>query len=236
MLPSELPGSSEENVQSRAVDEPHAGEVEDERRAACGNTLQTLFELVNVGEIELSREDQHDLQRIAGGTLLELEHAFRRHDPVGTVKFMWSDRFATLGNGGTQGTSVMSDSEPLHALATEFRVDETEHVRGTRAIVLAIHGDTDMHVVDELEARLAEVIDEAPDALVLDLSGVTFLDSMALGVLLSSLKRLRETGGQLRVVAPRPEIRRIFEVTLLDRLFDIDSTRDEALAAATAPV
>ncbi len=40
-------------------------------------------------------------------------------------------------------------------------------------------------------------------------------------------------GGQLRVVTPRPEIRRIFEVTMLDQLFDIDSSRDEALAATT---
>lgn len=128
----------------------------------------------------------------------------------------------------------MGDSEPPHALATDFHIDEAEHVRGTHTVVVAIHGDTDMHVVDELGARLNEIIDEAPAALVLDLSGVTFLDSMALGVLLGSLRRLGETGGRLRVVTQRPEIRRIFEVTLLDRLFDIDSTRDEALAATTA--
>jgi len=131
--------------------------------------------------------------------------------------------------------SVMSESEKLHELPTEFRIDETEHVLGTRTIVIAVHGDTDMHVVDDLGARLSEVIDGAPIALILDLSGVTFLDSMALGVLLGGLRRLGETGGQLRVVTPRPEIRRIFEVTLLDRLFDIDSSRDEALAATTAP-
>lgn len=126
----------------------------------------------------------------------------------------------------------MTDSEP-YALATGFRIDETEYLAASRTIVVAVHGDTDMHVVDELEARLSEVIDEGPALLVLDLSGVTFLDSMALGVLLSSLKRLGQTGGKLRIVTPRPEIRRIFEVTLLDRLFDIDSSRDEALAATT---
>ena len=129
----------------------------------------------------------------------------------------------------------MTDSELPHLLATDFRIDETEHVHGSGAIVVAVHGDTDMHVADELGNRLSDVIDEAPSALILDLSGVTFLDSMALGVLLGSLRRLGETGGQLRVVTSRPEIRRIFEVTLLDRLFDIDSSRDEALAATTAP-
>ncbi|MBA2425243.1 MAG: STAS domain-containing protein [Actinobacteria bacterium] len=129
----------------------------------------------------------------------------------------------------------MTESELAHRAAIEFRIDETEHVRNARTIVIAVHGDTDMRVVDELAARLSEVIDEAPSALVLDLSGVTFLDSMALGVLLSGLKRLGESGGRLRVVIPRPEVRRIFEVTLLDRLFDIDASRDEALAATTSP-
>lgn len=129
----------------------------------------------------------------------------------------------------------MSEPELSHGPATEFRIDETEHLRETRTIVVAVHGDTDVRVVHELEARLSEVIDEAPAALVLDLSGVTFLDSMALGVLLSGLKRLGESGGRLRVVTPRPDVRRIFEVTLLDRLFDIDASRDEALAATIAP-
>lgn len=129
----------------------------------------------------------------------------------------------------------MTESELAHRAATEFRIDETEHVRDARTIVIAVHGDTDMRVVDELAARLSEVIDEAPSALVLDLSGVTFLDSMALGVLLSGLKRIDEMGGQLRVVTPHAEIRRIFEVTMLDQLFDLDSSRDEALAATTAP-
>ena len=128
----------------------------------------------------------------------------------------------------------MSDLQPV-LRATEFRIDETERIHGTGVLVVAVHGDTDMYVVDELEVRLAEAIDEAPTALVLDLTGVTFLDSMALGVLLGGLKRMGATGGQLRVVTPRAEIRRIFEVTMLDQLFDIDSSRNEALAATSSP-
>ena len=127
----------------------------------------------------------------------------------------------------------MSDSETAPP-ATDFRIDETEWVRGTQIVIVAVHGDTDMHVADELRVRIDDAIDEAPAALVIDLSGVTFLDSMALGVLLGGLKRVDEVGGQLRVVTSRPEIRRIFEVTLLDQLFDLDSSRAEALAATTS--
>jgi anti-sigma B factor antagonist len=97
--------------------------------------------------------------------------------------------------------------------------------------VLAVHGEADLHVVGKLRDRLAEVIDDNPTAVVLDLSGATFLDSTAIAVLLRAMKRLRARGGRFRVVVPRSELRRIFEMTLLDRVFEIDASRQEALAA-----
>ena len=117
----------------------------------------------------------------------------------------------------------------------DFRIDEKEHIRGTGTIVLAVHGDADLKGAEELESRLAEVIEERPAAVVLDLSEVTFVDSMILGVLVQGRKRLRAGGGRLRIVAPRAEIRRIFELTHLDRLFELDSTREQALTATSAP-
>jgi anti-sigma B factor antagonist len=114
----------------------------------------------------------------------------------------------------------------------EFRIDEER--LGSRIVVIAIHGDADLTAASELRDRLGEAIEEGPSGLVLDLSGATFLDSMALGVFLSSMKRLRARGGRFRVVAPHDDIRRIFELTLLDRVFDLDPSRQDALVAARA--
>lgn len=111
----------------------------------------------------------------------------------------------------------------------EFRIDEERPNPNT--VVLAIHGDADLHTSGELGDRLGEVIEDGPSALILDLSDATMLDSMAIGVLLRAMKRLRARGGRFRVVAPRSEIRRIFEMTLLDRVFELDPSRREALAA-----
>jgi anti-sigma B factor antagonist len=114
-------------------------------------------------------------------------------------------------------------------LATdEFRIAE-ERADGT--LVLSIRGDVDLHVAGELSERLESAVDDGPSALVIDLTGVTFLDSTTLAVLLRVMKRLRARGGRFRVVVPRNEIRRIFEVTLLDRVFELDETRREALSA-----
>jgi anti-sigma B factor antagonist len=107
----------------------------------------------------------------------------------------------------------------------EERPDET-------TVVLALHGDADLHSAGELDDRLGEVVDDGPSALVLDLSQTTVVDSMTLGVFIRGMKRLRERGGQFRVVVPRGDIRRIFEMTLLDRVFQLDASRQEALAAA----
>ncbi|MGH3066269.1 MAG: STAS domain-containing protein [Gaiellaceae bacterium] len=120
----------------------------------------------------------------------------------------------------------MSTTPSAH---TDFRIDE-EHPRPGSA-VLALHGDADLHAADELRARLGAAIEAGAELLVVDLSEVTFVDSMTLGALLEAAKRLRARGHELRIAAPRPEVRRIFELTLLDRVFPLDATRSEALAA-----
>jgi anti-sigma B factor antagonist len=123
----------------------------------------------------------------------------------------------------------VSDSTPIEHVEP-FRV--TEERLGPGLVVLEVEGDADLHVAGELRERLTAAIDGGAQELVLDLSATTFLDSMALGVMLGAMKRLRARGGRLRLVVVRPEIRRIFEITLLDRAFPLHPDRDAALAAA----
>jgi anti-sigma B factor antagonist len=127
---------------------------------------------------------------------------------------------------GASGTQVDGGDRT----SDDFRLVE-DHP-SAKTVVLAIHGDADMRAAAELKDRLGEVIDDSPRAVVVDLTRATFLDSMTLGVFLTAMKRIRARGGRFRVVAPRSEIRRIFEMTLLDRVFELDVTRQEALAAA----
>ena len=58
---------------------------------------------------------------------------------------------------------------------------------------------------------------------------VSFLDSTALGTIVGLLRRVREGGGELRVVLPETAARRIFEVTALERALDVWPSRDAAL-------
>jgi len=112
--------------------------------------------------------------------------------------------------------------------ATEFRLVEEEPRRGTA--LLAVFGDVDLHVADELGDRLVAMIERGATAVVVDLSGVTFVDSQGLGALLRGTRTASSSQAQLRLVVPGGQIRRIFEITSLDDVFPLDASREEALA------
>ena len=109
----------------------------------------------------------------------------------------------------------------------EFNV-ETIRIGGDTMLV-ALEGQVDLHTAPELRDQLVAAIEDGAVNVVVDLSEATFIDSMTLGVLLGAVKRLRPRGGQLRIVCSDPNIRKIFEITLLDRVFALYSSREAAL-------
>jgi anti-sigma B factor antagonist len=139
-------------------------------------------------------------------------------------------RCLTIRRAGNHRSGIMR--EPSMDTGVEpFRIDE-ERVQ-PQTTVLDVVGDADLHSAPELRERLRSAIDDGATILVLDLSHTTLVDSTSLGVLLGAMKRLREHDGQIRLVVPRPEIRRVFEITMLDRIFPLFETRTQAIAGET---
>jgi anti-sigma B factor antagonist len=98
------------------------------------------------------------------------------------------------------------------------------------AVVVTPVGELDAYTAPELREQLHGFAqDESVDLLVIDLGRVTFLDSSALGVLVGALRRMRERDRALRLVEPRPAVRRIFEITLLDRAFTFSANVEAAI-------
>lgn len=65
------------------------------------------------------------------------------------------------------------------------------------------------------------------------MSQVEFCDSTGLSVLLSAMKRSREKGGDLILVAPNPAVTKILEVTGLDSVFTLHESAEELSAASS---
>jgi anti-sigma B factor antagonist len=101
---------------------------------------------------------------------------------------------------------------------------------GPTAVVLGLNGEVDLYTCPELKQKLLRVIDEGATVVVVDLTETTFIDSTGLGVLLRGVERLNTEGGHLGVVCIDPNMTKIFEVTGLNRVFSIYSSREEALA------
>jgi anti-sigma B factor antagonist len=97
--------------------------------------------------------------------------------------------------------------------------------------VVTLEGEVDLYTAPEFKEVLLRGIDEGARHVIVDLSGVTFVDSTALGVLVGGGKRLLDSGS-LGIVCSDDRIRRILEIAGLAGVFALYRTLDEALAAA----
>jgi len=96
--------------------------------------------------------------------------------------------------------------------------------------VVYLGGEVDLYTAPELKQELHRLVGKGAKRIVIDMSETTFIDSTTLGVLLSVVKRVRPEGGSVVLVCPDRNVKRIFEITLLDRVFAIVDSRDEAMA------
>jgi anti-sigma B factor antagonist len=95
--------------------------------------------------------------------------------------------------------------------------------------IVEVDGEVDLFNAPDLKRTLNSVVDSGGRALLVDLSRTTFIDSTALGVLIGVVKRLRPEGGELAIVCPDPSLRKVFEVTRLDRAFELFDSVEAAL-------
>ena len=90
-------------------------------------------------------------------------------------------------------------------------------------------GELDLHTAPELERALLGVPGEGVGAVMVDLSGCTFLDSTALAMLVEANRRLGDANGGLKIIGTAAAVRRPFEIAGLDRLFTFYPTRTAAV-------
>src|SRR3954468_23008097 len=145
-----------------------------------------------------------------------LEWPARRSSPHGRKR-----EEETLTDAGGPGPGVSGGRESV--------VAGTDRRDG--AVVVSLAGELDLYNAEEVRRALLDTLADAPELLVVDLEGVTFIDSTALGVLIEARSRMNDRGG-FRLAAPGLEVRRALEVSGLDRHFVVHDTVADAVASA----
>lgn len=102
---------------------------------------------------------------------------------------------------------------------------------GEQASVIDLEGEVDVYTAPQLKQQIINLLDVGTLHVTVNLTAVDYLDSTGLGVLIGGLKRLRERDGTLDVICPNPRIKRVFEITGLDKIFDVYASEDEAKKA-----
>ncbi len=98
---------------------------------------------------------------------------------------------------------------------------------GDRTVV-EVGGEVDVYTAPKLDAELTSLVGSGKSVIVVDFSGVEFLDSTGLGVLVKALKHVKEAGGSLSVVATSERIIKVFRITGLDAAIPLHDTVDSA--------
>jgi anti-sigma B factor antagonist len=97
--------------------------------------------------------------------------------------------------------------------------------------VILLEGEVSVYTKSQPKEKITDLLNEGKAIFAIDLTKVNYLDSTALGVLIGGLKRCRELNenGNLYLICPKKNIKRVFELTGLDKNFEICSSEDELI-------
>jgi anti-sigma B factor antagonist len=101
----------------------------------------------------------------------------------------------------------------------------------TDSSILPLEGEIDLHVSPQIGSALSKLIAAKPAQLVVDLSGVSYIDSSGLAVLIEAMQNVGSYGGKFALCGLQESVRPIFEIARLDQVFRIFPDKVSALAA-----
>ena len=97
------------------------------------------------------------------------------------------------------------------------------------SVVLELAGDIDLNCSNLMREILMDAFGSKPEAVILDLSAVTFMDSSGLATLVEALQTSRKEKISLKLVGLQSQVKSLFEIARLEQLFDLFDSQEEAL-------
>jgi len=93
-----------------------------------------------------------------------------------------------------------------------------------------IKGDIDINSSPDIREAFEKGVKNKMMKIIVNLNSVSYVDSSGLATLVEMLKKTRGYGGKLRISNLAPKVKSLFEITKLEKLFEIFETEEEAIA------
>ena len=87
---------------------------------------------------------------------------------------------------------------------------------------VSLSGELDVSTADELKKELHKLVDEKNIDMRLNLENLDYIDSTGLGVIIGILKRLKIESKEVYIEKPKNNVRKIFNITGLDKIFKLE--------------
>ena len=97
--------------------------------------------------------------------------------------------------------------------------------------ILEFEGNLDTNTSPDAEAKLNELIDNGSQKLLINFGKLNFISSAGLRVLLATAKKLKGTGGNLRICALNSTVQEVFDISGFGSILSVSSSESEALSS-----
>jgi anti-anti-sigma factor len=135
----------------------------------------------------------------------------------------------TTGTGTANPGSVAPGFQRQGEAAAPFAVSIID---GPQGALVRLEGEANLTAVDQMQFALMRLIARRLSLAVLDLSGLTFLSSLGMGVLVRFRRDLARWGGRVLIAGVRPNVYESLQLTGLVPLFEFCATVEETVAAS----
>lgn len=105
-----------------------------------------------------------------------------------------------------------------------LQIEEAKH--SAKETMLIVKGEIDVYTAPELREKLLAACAEKQHKVVVDLSGVTYMDSTGLGIFIGAYKASLGSEGAFTLTGLTPRVERLFKITGIDELITIERFRD----------
>ena len=106
--------------------------------------------------------------------------------------------------------------------------------RSDDVALIDLAGEVDAYTSARFREVMMDIIEDGSPRLIVSMARVDYIDSSGLGALVGGLKRTSERDGKIIIVCHQSQVRKVFEITGLEKVFPIFDTEEEALEAIRA--